>query len=109
MAAGMSPVVVRISYGDGSNSESDATYAKLRDAIIEVVPHAQVSLDKSSIDLGSRNYFVVHVNNEQIEGDLPDIRANINKPDEHQVEIHLGDLKDHQCFAVFYNRKYGDQ
>ncbi|XP_065885239.1 uncharacterized protein [Dysidea avara] len=79
MAAGMSPVVVRISYGDGSNSESDATYAKLRDAIIEVVPHAQVSLDKSSIDLGSRNYFVVHVNNEQIEGDLPDIRANINK------------------------------
>ena len=54
MAAGMSPVVVRISYGDGSNSESDATYAKLRDAIIEVVPHAQVSLDKSSIDLGKR-------------------------------------------------------
>ena len=54
MAAGMSPVAVRISYGDRSSPQSDAMYTKLRDAIIEVVPHAQVSLDKSSVDYGKR-------------------------------------------------------
>ena len=45
--AGISSVVVHITYGIRSSSECDTTCEKIRDAVKEVVQHAEVSWERS--------------------------------------------------------------